>query len=206
MHLNHTLHAHGITCSSCVQQVTLLGKCVSFQITATVDEYTIDDGTGKMTVKWFVDEATEAVNNLRADCSPGNYIRVDGGIRSSDGTIFLQAYSIKPITDHNEVCAVGNSILGHCMCRDLLYHDAHARTDDPPPAQLHLPALAFSQDNGTTHNVQLYLRTLAMANPQLCIISDTNHRAATVQQCRLPNPQQQPLQWQVLMIPVARQF
>lgn len=83
--------------------MTVVGKCVSFQITATVDEYIIDDGTGKMSVKWFVDDATDAVNKLRADCAPGNYIRVDGSYRPSDGASFLQAYSIKPITDHNEV-------------------------------------------------------------------------------------------------------
>lgn len=82
-----------------------MGKCIAYNRFQPIDEYVVDDATGKLHVRFFTDpEPTEALQQLRASCAPGNYIRVEGTMRNTDGQLFMQAYSIKPVTDHNEVC------------------------------------------------------------------------------------------------------
>lgn len=84
--------------------MTVVGKCIAYNRFQPIDEYVVDDATGKLHVRFFTDpEPTEALQQLRASCAPGNYIRVEGTMRNTDGQLFMQAYSIKPVTDHNEV-------------------------------------------------------------------------------------------------------
>lgn len=40
---------------------------------------------------------------LKSDSSVGSYVRVYGNVRSFDKKKSMQAYSIKPVTDFNEV-------------------------------------------------------------------------------------------------------
>lgn len=83
-----------------VHNLTLLGKVISANVSATTQEYTIDDGTGSVNVKRWVDAED---SSEKGAVSVGEYVRVYGHIRVFQGTRSVIAFNLRPVTDFNEI-------------------------------------------------------------------------------------------------------
>eukprot|EP00123_Amoebidium_parasiticum_P005613 comp16768_c0_seq1/m.15115 comp16768_c0_seq1/g.15115 ORF comp16768_c0_seq1/g.15115 comp16768_c0_seq1/m.15115 type:complete len:281 (-) comp16768_c0_seq1:570-1412(-) len=85
-------------------QVTFIGRIMSVQPQSTNVVYKIEDGTGQIDVKLWVDnDDNDAEAQKRAQWREGVYVRVVGQIRSFQETRSIVAYHIKTIQDFNEV-------------------------------------------------------------------------------------------------------
>ncbi|KAF5742891.1 replication protein A 32 kDa subunit B [Tripterygium wilfordii] len=84
-----------------VNNVTLVGMVCKKD--DKVSEYTflVDDGTGRIECSRWVQESidTEEMEGV----SVGMYVRVHGHLRSLQGKRFINAFSIRPIADFNEI-------------------------------------------------------------------------------------------------------
>ncbi|KAM7536597.1 hypothetical protein Aperf_G00000085639 [Anoplocephala perfoliata] len=86
-------------------QVTLVGVVRSVNESSTRFDYEIDDYTGpSVLVKQFIDDDDSSLDvNGSRTVRELTYVRVDGHIRSLQGTINVVAFKVTPITDMNEV-------------------------------------------------------------------------------------------------------
>lgn len=83
-----------------LQALTLVGKVTHFADSSTMLQYTVDDGTGKVEVRfWLDDEEGGGVSDIQV----GTYVRVYGNLRSFQGQRNIVAFQIRPVTDFNEV-------------------------------------------------------------------------------------------------------
>lgn len=85
-------------------QVTLVGMIMAVSETSAKLTYTIDDGTGSIEVKLWIDtNETEASAAKRAAWKEGVYVRASGHARSFNSIRSIVAFRISAITDFNEV-------------------------------------------------------------------------------------------------------
>ena len=76
-----------------LHQVTIVGLIVAADEQATNLQYTLDDGTGTIMVKMWVDqEHDEYFAERRAQWKEGAYVRVVGQLRSFNNTKNIVAY------------------------------------------------------------------------------------------------------------------
>mmetsp|Transcript_6835 Transcript_6835/g.15003 ORF Transcript_6835/g.15003 Transcript_6835/m.15003 type:complete len:298 (-) Transcript_6835:646-1539(-) len=86
-----------------VHQVTIVGVIMRAEEANTNLQYTIDDGTGDIDVKKWIDaEADGAMVEQRAMCREGKIVRVVGQLRIFNHTRSVVAFNIQPIVDFNE--------------------------------------------------------------------------------------------------------
>ena len=86
-----------------LQQVTIVGIIVSADEQNTNLQYTVDDGTGVIVAKMWVDaDADEAMAERRAEWKEGKMVRVVGQLRTFNQTRSIVAFDIQPIKDFNE--------------------------------------------------------------------------------------------------------
>lgn len=85
-------------------QVTFIGKVVSVDDTNNTNlAYKIDDGTGSMDVKfWLETDDTGAARNKEV-LPTGSYVRVYGHLRNWQNSLNVVAFRILPIPDSNEI-------------------------------------------------------------------------------------------------------
>lgn len=85
-----------------VTQITAVGQVRSFNPQPTNITVRIDDGTGTLEVKKFID-----VDKQHEAENPGyevdSHVRIWGRLKSFSGKRYVSAHLIRPITDHNEV-------------------------------------------------------------------------------------------------------
>lgn len=87
-----------------VHNVTVVGKIVSATEQSTCLIYKIDDGTGKVEVRFWIDsDDSELLNRNKAEWQVGTYVRVTGQLRTFQGQRNIVAFQIRPVTDFNEV-------------------------------------------------------------------------------------------------------
>ena len=86
-----------------VQDVTVVGKIVSVEEKSTHAEYSVCDGTGRVTVRSYINQDGGAEEQQRAELRQGRYARVFGKFRSQSSEVYLSAHSMRPVTDFNEV-------------------------------------------------------------------------------------------------------
>eukprot|EP00252_Welwitschia_mirabilis_P001719 TRINITY_DN11648_c0_g1_i4.p1 TRINITY_DN11648_c0_g1~~TRINITY_DN11648_c0_g1_i4.p1 ORF type:complete len:280 (+),score=55.24 TRINITY_DN11648_c0_g1_i4:143-982(+) len=84
-----------------VNNVTLVGMVFNKEERATDVSFQIDDGTGRLEVRRWVNDATESAE--MANVLNGSYVRVHGHLRSFQGKKHVNAFSVKPVVDFNEV-------------------------------------------------------------------------------------------------------
>jgi len=85
-------------------QVTLVAKLVDVKGSSTQMTYTLDDGSGRVDCKMWVDgEGGEAEAARVAQLRPGSYVRMFGALRHFAGAKSLVAYALRPVGDLNEV-------------------------------------------------------------------------------------------------------
>lgn len=88
-----------------VHNLTLLGKIVSSNVSSTSQVYTIDDGTGSVEVKMWVDsdDGADGQATTRPEHKVGSYVRVYGHLRLFQGQRGVIAFNMRPVTDFNEI-------------------------------------------------------------------------------------------------------
>jgi len=80
-------------------QVTFVGVILSCEHQQTNLNYMIDDGTGKMNVRLYIDLEDE---NQRED-KENTYVRVIGNLREFGGNLSVVGFQLIPIKDFNEI-------------------------------------------------------------------------------------------------------
>ena len=94
-----------------LHQMYLVGKIVSAQESSTAHHMVEDDGTGKAPVKFWIDDDNVDGGDIpaphgaraRAEWKEGAYVKVSGIVRDMQGKQFIVAYTVKLITNMNEV-------------------------------------------------------------------------------------------------------
>ncbi|KAG0123711.1 hypothetical protein HOY82DRAFT_494964, partial [Tuber indicum] len=83
-------------------QLTLVAQIRAVSEQATNHTYKMDDGTGTLEVKQWV-EATAVPDGPSQKLQPNQYVRVLGTLKAFGGKRHLGAHHIRPITDFNEI-------------------------------------------------------------------------------------------------------
>mmetsp|Transcript_8402 Transcript_8402/g.37132 ORF Transcript_8402/g.37132 Transcript_8402/m.37132 type:complete len:270 (-) Transcript_8402:1224-2033(-) len=86
-----------------VHNITLLGKIIKASDTATNQVYTLDDGTGTVVVKQWVDADDADASSRKDELVVGKYARVYGHVKQFGSDTSVVAFSVRPVQDHNEV-------------------------------------------------------------------------------------------------------
>ena len=86
-----------------VHNITLLGKVIEATDTATNQVYTLDDGTGTVVVKQWVDADDADAASKKDAVTVGKYARVYGHVKQFGSDTSVVAFSVRPVEDHNEV-------------------------------------------------------------------------------------------------------
>lgn len=85
-----------------VAQITLVGLILQVNVQATNVEYMIDDGTGKIKVKVYIDSDDD--NSARhKQWREQTYVRVIGNYRSFRDDASVIGFTLIPVTDFNEI-------------------------------------------------------------------------------------------------------
>ncbi|PQE13698.1 replication factor A2 protein [Rutstroemia sp. NJR-2017a BVV2] len=85
-----------------VTQLSFIGQVHSVSKQATNNTYKVDDGTGLIEVKQWIDSEAEP-ENAKAVPQEGEYIHVWGRLKSFSNKRHVGAHVIRPVTDHNEI-------------------------------------------------------------------------------------------------------
>ncbi|MCO5577366.1 hypothetical protein L7F22_031197 [Adiantum nelumboides] len=86
-----------------VNNVTLVGMVFDKEERATDVSFLIDDGTGRVEVKRWIDGQDTHESMEMAALQNGVYVRVHGHLRSFQGKRNIVAFSVRPVTDFNEI-------------------------------------------------------------------------------------------------------
>ncbi|KAK9864910.1 hypothetical protein WJX84_000889 [Apatococcus fuscideae] len=86
-----------------LSNVTLVGKLTSVQEQSACVVYQLNDGTGAIEVKNWIDTDSDYDAAKKAELRLGVYVRVHGHLRVFDGQKSVVAFNMRPITDFNEV-------------------------------------------------------------------------------------------------------
>ncbi|KAG5225769.1 replication family protein [Salix suchowensis] len=84
-----------------VNNVTIVGRVSHKEDKASEHTFLVDDGTGQIECTKWVQESldTEQMGEILV----GMYVRVHGHLRGLQGRRFLNVFSIRPVTDFNEI-------------------------------------------------------------------------------------------------------
>jgi len=80
-------------------QVTFVGVILSCEQQTTNLNYMIDDGTGKMNVRIYIDSEDET----QRSADENTYVRVVGNLREFNGGLHVVGFTLLPIKDFNEI-------------------------------------------------------------------------------------------------------
>ncbi|KIZ06585.1 replication factor A2 [Monoraphidium neglectum] len=88
-----------------LSNVTVVGKVLSIAERGGSLDLRVSDGTGATDLQFFGDavEDPQACAQKLAEWRPGTYVRAIGHVRTFNGSRSVQAFSIRPIHDFNEV-------------------------------------------------------------------------------------------------------
>lgn len=87
-----------------VNQVVIVGTVLTIDAQALAINYSMDDGTGRIDVRWWSDaENGESADEKRSIISEMTYARVVGKVRNFQGTKQIVAFDVRPVKDFNEV-------------------------------------------------------------------------------------------------------
>ncbi|KAL8144224.1 hypothetical protein V2J09_017256 [Rumex salicifolius] len=87
--------------SSTPARVTIVGMVYDKEERVTDVGFVLDDGTGRLTVHRWVNEATDITETSRIE--NGKYVRVYGHLKGFQGKREMVAFSVRPIVDFNEI-------------------------------------------------------------------------------------------------------
>eukprot|EP00467_Chlorarachnion_reptans_P005846 CAMPEP_0114524776 /NCGR_PEP_ID=MMETSP0109-20121206/22048_1 /TAXON_ID=29199 /ORGANISM="Chlorarachnion reptans, Strain CCCM449" /LENGTH=260 /DNA_ID=CAMNT_0001706267 /DNA_START=37 /DNA_END=819 /DNA_ORIENTATION=+ len=84
-----------------VSQVKIVGMILSVDVSAATTNYTVDDGTGQITVRIYTNE--DAPQDLNSGCREDVYVKVVGNLRDISGQKIVVAFQVHPVTNFNEI-------------------------------------------------------------------------------------------------------
>jgi len=85
-------------------QVVVVGTVLSMESQALANNYSIDDGTGRIDVRWWTDaESGDVHADKRSLIREQTYVRVVGKIRNFQNQKQIVAFDVRPVKDFNEV-------------------------------------------------------------------------------------------------------
>ncbi|GJM85600.1 hypothetical protein PR202_ga02068 [Eleusine coracana subsp. coracana] len=84
-----------------VSTVRLVGRMLNKVERVTDVAFTLDDGTGRIDVNRWENESSDTKE--MADVHDGNYVIVNGGLKGFQGKRHVVAYSVRRVTDFNDV-------------------------------------------------------------------------------------------------------
>ncbi|PFH54292.1 hypothetical protein AMATHDRAFT_72787 [Amanita thiersii Skay4041] len=85
-----------------IGQVTLVAHVISIQIQATNRVFWLDDGTGRIEARCWVD-STDAEDEKWTGIVENTYVRVTGGLKMFGNKRYVNALHIRPIKDPHEI-------------------------------------------------------------------------------------------------------
>jgi len=89
-----------------VAQVTIVAQVITIQHQATNVVYWLDDGTGRMEARHWVDAAVEDGDTDKwGAISENMYIRATGGLKAFGNKRYINATHLRPCVDSNEIMA-----------------------------------------------------------------------------------------------------
>jgi len=87
-----------------LNQITIVGQIVSSVIASTNIELVIDDGTGKIDVRHWVEmDDNQYLQEQHSKLTDGTYVRVIGHLRALHKKRNIMAFRIQPLEDLNEL-------------------------------------------------------------------------------------------------------
>jgi len=87
-----------------LSHVLLVGAVTAVTPAQLMIKYTIEDGTGKCDVTWWMDDDGDQASAKRSSqIREGMYVRVVGKTRLYNDQFQVTAFDVNPIKDHNEV-------------------------------------------------------------------------------------------------------
>jgi len=84
-----------------IGQATIVGQVISIQVHSTNHVFTIDDGTGRIEARHYVDSAND--NEGSTGIEEGKYARVTGGLKSFGKKRYMNVSHIRNIKDPHEL-------------------------------------------------------------------------------------------------------
>lgn len=85
-----------------IGQVTVVASVITIKNQATNCVYWIDDGSGRVEARHWVDSANEEDSERWGSITEGAYIRVMGGLKMFGNKRYINAQHIRPVKDHHE--------------------------------------------------------------------------------------------------------
>ncbi|KAJ2704605.1 Replication factor A protein 2 [Coemansia spiralis] len=91
-----------------IKQVTFVGVVRNISSLSTNVTYAVEDGTGKIDVRLWVNAAADAADGphdhmLDPEIATGKYVRVYGELKFFNNARHVNAHKIRAVTDHNEI-------------------------------------------------------------------------------------------------------
>ncbi|PPQ73019.1 hypothetical protein CVT26_014667 [Gymnopilus dilepis] len=86
-----------------IGQVTVVGQVVSVQKQTTNSVYSIDDGTGRIEARQWIDSSSDDDSSKTGAIEEQQYVRVTGGLKSFGKKRYINATHIRPIKEPHEV-------------------------------------------------------------------------------------------------------
>ncbi|KAF9484720.1 replication protein A, subunit RPA32 [Pholiota conissans] len=86
-----------------IGQVTIVAQVVSIQKQTTNSVYLLDDGTGKIEARHWVDSASDDDSHKWSSIEEMRYVRVTGSLKSFGKKKYINATHIRNITDPHEI-------------------------------------------------------------------------------------------------------
>ncbi|KAG1832030.1 replication protein A subunit RPA32 [Suillus variegatus] len=84
-------------------QVTVVGHVVSIQSQATNNLYWLDDGTGRIEARHWIDSSIEESEPGSSAITEGSYIRVSGTLKMFGSKRYVNATHIRPVKSPHEI-------------------------------------------------------------------------------------------------------
>ena len=168
---------HFIIDSSETTQVTFVGQIRNVSIQSMTHTYKIDDGTGTVEVKVWVDSdlmsnPDDPINQMREKLTEGTYARVFGRLKEFNNKRHVGATVIRPMQDFNE-------IQYHLLEATYI----HLNITRGPPDALQAKAGANGHTNGAQNDGDAFIGERAMP-------AGASQAAKKVYQCIKATPQQ----------------
>uniref|UniRef100_A0A7S0WS52 Replication protein A C-terminal domain-containing protein n=1 Tax=Pyramimonas obovata TaxID=1411642 RepID=A0A7S0WS52_9CHLO len=143
-----------------LHSLTLVGKVVDAQDSSTMLSYTLDDGTGKVEVRmWLDDEGDLGQSMSGSGYAKGTYVRVYGNLRTFQNQRNIVAFQIRPVVDFNEVTFhLLEAIFVHTKRTKAMGMGAGAPTtpnvkfNPNAPANYQTPVPAYNGNSGANNN------------------------------------------------------
>uniref|UniRef100_A0A2P2J8L2 Replication protein A 32 kDa subunit B isoform X1 n=1 Tax=Rhizophora mucronata TaxID=61149 RepID=A0A2P2J8L2_RHIMU len=172
-----------------VTNVTVVGRVYQKEDKASEYTFLVDDGTGQIECNRWIQESVDA--DELAAILIGMYVRVHGQLRGLQGRRFINIFSVRPVTDFNEITShFVECIYVHFYNNRLrkgLATQPHSATNNTLKGYQAAPPSQFSAHFGTdgVSNIGQMILNL-LQQPAYLANEDGAHRNVIAQHLHIP--------------------